>query len=346
MNNMAGDAAGRAAGNAPAAVQFAEALYEAGQLDQAEHILTIYMGLARELGTADHVLRGHLIRSRLAWHRGEPDRAFGLLSELEYVGHQEKIARLVVSAELERSRLALVRGDATAAAVYLDRAENPALWRPEDAVPVPLHEVETLEMGRLRLRVHTAEGKVLEDLQAAIEDARTRRRHRVALQLTLLLAEALQRVGRRDAARDCMAQALSHACIEGIVQPFADEGPVVAALALHWARAVQAGGKTPAGAIPGYVERLELACASAAGDAEDAADAPAIRAGGRGEALTDREIHVLKLVAQGKSNAALAQELFVSENTVRTHMRNISSKLDTRNRTEAVARARDQGLIP
>jgi LuxR family maltose regulon positive regulatory protein len=142
-----------------------------------------------------------------------------------------------------------------------------------------------------------------------------------------------------------MAQALSHACVEGILQPFADEGPVVAALALRWARATLAGGKAPAGAIAGYVERLELTCAGVAGDAEDAADAPAIRPGGRGEALTDREIHVLKLVAQGKSNADLARELFVSENTVRTHLRNISSKLDTRNRTEAVARARHQGLI-
>ena len=345
MNNMAGDAAGRAGGNAPAAVQFAEALYEAGQLEQAEHILTIYMGLAREVGSADHVLRGHLIRSRLAWQRGEPDRAFGLLSELEYIGHQESIARLVVSAELERSRLALVRGDVAAAAVYMHRAENPALWRPEDVIPVPLHEVETLEMGRLRLRVHTAAGDVLEDLRIAIEEARTRRRHRVALQLTLLRAEALQRAGQRDAARECMAQALSHACVEGILQPFADEGPVVAALALRWARATLAGGKAPAGAIAGYVERLELTCAGVAGDAEDAADAPAIRPGGRGEALTDREIHVLKLVAQGKSNADLARELFVSENTVRTHLRNISSKLDTRNRTEAVARARHQGLI-
>jgi LuxR family transcriptional regulator, maltose regulon positive regulatory protein len=345
MNNMAGDSVGRSGGNAPAAVQYAEALYEAGQLDQAEHVLTIYMGLARELGTVDHVLRGHLIRSRLAWQRGEPDRAFGLLGELEYIGHQDNIARLVVSAELERSRLAVVRGDVAAAAVYLRRAENPVLWCPEDVIPISLHEVETLEMGRLRLRSHTAAADVLDDLRTAIDDALARRRHRAALQLTLLMAAALQRTGRRDAARECIAQALSRACVEGIVQPFADEGPVVAALALHWSRSIQSGGKIPAGAISGYIERLELACASAAGDAEDETDAPAIRAGGRGEALTDREIHVLKLVAQGKSNAALAQELFVSENTVRTHLRNISSKLDTRNRTEAVARARQQGLI-
>ena len=352
-NNMADDVAGRATGNAPSAMLLAEALYEAGHLDQAEQVLTIYMGLARESGGSGQMVRGYITQSRLAWQRGEPDRAYGVLSELEFIGHRQNIARLVVSAELERSRLALIQGDAAGAAACLRRAEAPELWSPERAVPVPLHEVETLEMGRLRLRVHGADeaqgsaalDDLLTELPALIDQVQVQRRQRLALRLSLLLAEALQRAGRPEAARERMAQTLAYACTEGVMQPFADEGPVIASLALSRARAVLASGKTPAGAMAGYFERLQTACASAADDVEAAAPPAPIHQGGCGEALTQREIHVLKLLALGKSNAALAEALFLSQATVRAHLRNISGKLGTSNRTEAVARAREQGLI-
>ncbi|MBK5050526.1 LuxR family transcriptional regulator [Burkholderia sp. R-70006] len=352
-NNMADDVAGRATGSAPSAMLFAEALYEAGHLDQAGQVLTIYMAQARESGGSGQMVRGYITQSRLAWQRGEPDRAYGVLSELEFIGHRQNIGRLVVSAELERSRLALIQGDAAAAAACLRRAEAPELWSPERAIPVPLHEVETLEMGRLRLRVHgaddgegsTALDDLLAELPVSIEQLHAQRCQRLALRLSLLLAEALQRAGRPEAARERMAQALSYACTEGIVQPFADEGPVIASLALSRARAVLASGKAPVGAMAGYFERLQLACAGAAGDVETDSHSAAIQPGGCGDALTQREIHVLKLLALGKSNAALAEALFLSQATIRAHLRNISGKLGTSNRTEAVARAREQGLI-
>ena len=353
MHNLSRDRSRGAAANAPAAVVYAEALYEAGELEQAGHILTVYLPLARELWQADQAVRGYLTLSRIAWQRGEADRAYGLLSELEYAGHQDGIARLVVIAELERSRLALVRGDVAAATAYLRRAADDRLWRQEDAVPIQVHETETMEIARLRLCVHGTQAaqesdmlaQALERLPDAILSERACRNHRLALRMTLLLVHALHRAGQRDAARERIAQSLATACTEGIVQPFADEGPTIAALALAWARRALASGRMPPGALPGYVERLEAACALAAGDADMDADAPDARAGGRGEALTHREIQVVKLLALGKSNAELAETMFVSENTVRTHLRNIFSKLGTRNRTETVANARRHGLI-
>ncbi|CAG4886825.1 Serine/threonine-protein kinase PknK [Paraburkholderia saeva] len=352
-NNMTDDVAGRATGSAPSAMLFAEALYEAGHLEQAAQVLSIYMAQARESGASGQMVRGCITQARLAWQRGEPDRAYGVLSELELIGHRQNLGRLVVSAELERSRLALIQGDAAAAAACLRRAEAPELWSPERAVPAPLHEVETLEMGRLRLRVHgagEAEGgatreALLAELPVSIEQLHAQRCQRLALRLSLLLAEALQRAGRPDAARERMAQALTYACTEGIVQPFADEGPVIASLALSRARAVLASGKTPVGAMPGYFERLQLACAGAAGDVEADSHSAVIQQGSGGDALTQREIHVLKLLALGKSNAALAEALFLSQATIRAHLRNISGKLGTNNRTEAVARARELGLL-
>ena len=64
------------------------------------------------------------------------------------------------------------------------------------------------------------------------------------------------------------------------------------------------------------------------------------------ELLSGREIDVLKLMGEGLSNRAIAQHLFISENTVKYHMRNILQKLGAQNRTEAVTYAMRKGLLP
>ncbi|WP_435592575.1 LuxR C-terminal-related transcriptional regulator [Nocardia sp. bgisy118] len=61
--------------------------------------------------------------------------------------------------------------------------------------------------------------------------------------------------------------------------------------------------------------------------------------------LSPREIEVLRLVADGRSNREIAKELFLSETTVKSHLVHIYAKLGVRSRTSAVARAREQGAI-
>jgi two-component system NarL family response regulator len=63
------------------------------------------------------------------------------------------------------------------------------------------------------------------------------------------------------------------------------------------------------------------------------------------EALTPREAEVLTLVADGYSNSEVAERLFVSQTTVKAHMKSILAKLDATSRTEAVALAARRGLI-
>ena len=63
------------------------------------------------------------------------------------------------------------------------------------------------------------------------------------------------------------------------------------------------------------------------------------------ELLTRKELKVLELLGQGLSNDAMAEKLYVSESTVRTHLRSINTKLQASNRLHALAIARQRGLV-
>ncbi len=63
------------------------------------------------------------------------------------------------------------------------------------------------------------------------------------------------------------------------------------------------------------------------------------------EPLSERELEVLHLIAEGLTNRDIGERLYLSLNTVKVHTRNIYGKLGVNNRTQAVANARDLGLL-
>ena len=72
-----------------------------------------------------------------------------------------------------------------------------------------------------------------------------------------------------------------------------------------------------------------------------------VRSGQMGSAnlLTEREVEVLRFLSRGMTTAQTGSEMFISENTVKTHIRHILGKLEVSNRAEAVAKATQLGLI-
>jgi DNA-binding NarL/FixJ family response regulator len=72
---------------------------------------------------------------------------------------------------------------------------------------------------------------------------------------------------------------------------------------------------------------------------------PGSRRPARVEALTERELEVLRLIAQGRSNAEIARDLFLGETTVKTHVTHVFTKLDLRDRAQAVVLAYESGLV-
>jgi LuxR family maltose regulon positive regulatory protein len=125
---------------------------------------------------------------------------------------------------------------------------------------------------------------------------------------------------------------------------FADEGaPMHALLSQLAARRDQ----QPAarGITPGYLAAL-LRASRPTPAAPPSGRAAATAPPGLAEPLTDRETDVLRRIAAGKSNQRIAHDLVVTLDTVKKHVSHVLGKLGAANRTEAVTRARQLGLIP
>lgn len=318
-------------GNAKAGISLAVALYEAGEREAAERLLNVHVPLIQELRLPDSLIAGHAVLARIAAGRGDRERALDLLAGLESIGRIGRLPRVTSSAHLERARLALLEGRSGAARDELSQAGSEDFWRRVESWRTLANDCESLTIGEARYLLHTGDPVAARRLlEAALAEAVARHRGRRAIKLRALLAAARAAAGQRDAARDGMREALRSGAEEGFVQIFGDEGAPVLDLVAELASDGTAG--VPAA----YLTRV-LGDRTATG-CERAASSTA-------EPLTPKELRVLQLLAEGHSNLELARRLFVAETTVRTHLRNISAKLDARNRTQILAIARRRGVV-
>jgi LuxR family maltose regulon positive regulatory protein len=332
-------------GNAWAGVLYAGAIYEANRLDQAEHLLSVYLPLARDVGLPDHVIMSHVMRSRIAFHHGDIDAAQHALTELEYIGHHRELPRVSASARLERARLLMLQGNADASKNELERAGDPALWERVTRLRLYAHDLDDLTIGRLRWDLLFGDARAaLPRIQQEINLAERGSRLRRALKLRVLQALALQRGDEMVSALDVIGGALQQACQEGFVRLVLDEGNAVGTLIHRFGASLQERFGRPRDPIlSNYVQGL-IAILGPAATSEAEAQAPGA-SNGLLEPLTRKEIRVLQLLAEGYSNNAMADKLFVSDSTVRTHLRNINMKLNAHSRTQAVAIARKLAVI-
>jgi LuxR family maltose regulon positive regulatory protein len=148
------------------------------------------------------------------------------------------------------------------------------------------------------------------------------------LELLVLRSLALQRMGHREGAVDALHRAVSLAEPEGYVRVFADEGQPIARLLAALAKR---DGETP------YLSVLHTAAAGTGGSASAAQ--------GLIDPLSDRELDVMRLLMSELTGPEIAQQLFVSLNTLRTHTKNIYAKLGVTSRRAAVRRATELNLL-
>jgi len=194
-------------------------------------------------------------------------------------------------------------------------------------------------------------------LTSSLAAAERRNHWGVALELRILRSLVYARKGSTREAQADVERALTLADPEGYVRVFLDEGQPMRNLLAQWLA------HASAGPLRDYAMRLLEQFA-----AEPPAIAPVSRAGSRPdtmvtpdglqppaieveqpvlvEPLSQREMEVLHLLALGMTNREIAQQLFVAAGTVKAHTASIYRKLDVANRTAAVARARQLGILP
>ena len=306
-------------------------LYERDDLDGAERALKAGIGLAERTGNVTDLVWGYvtLSRAKRAWR--DEGGALEMARKAERVARDYGADLEIAIAHAWMTRLCLIRGDlAEAAALELKRATD------AEGNAAAARVLDRITSARL-LHARGRHREALRLLDGPREAAEANGRMRDLIEILTLRALAQWASNEKERAVGTLAKALALAAQEGYVRTFVDEGKPMAELLSRVLEAQQRGRLDPS--IPAHYLRKLLAALErdAADTARPATDLP--------EALSERELEVLQLIAAGKSNRRIASELFVGVGTVKTHLSNLYRKLDSHSRTQAVARARELKLL-
>ena len=319
----------------PAYVGLGEVAYQRNEMEIALQHVTTGIALCRQFVYTPPLAAG---LATLAWIRqATGDRA----AALDAMGEAGQVSLgppgLFNPVPAQRARLLLAQGDLAEA----------ARWTSECGLTADDEPDYPREPGHLVLtRVLLAQGQptqALALLDRLHESAAAQDRAGSLIEIGALRALALAASGNEAAAVAALAGALTLASPQGYVRVFTDEGPPMAAL-LGPLVAAQRAEHAAARRVPlGCLARLQQAFdAGHPVPGHGRATAPQ----GIVEPLTRRELEVLGMLAAGRSNRAIADQLVVTLDTVKKHVSHVLDKLGAANRTEAVARAQQLGLIP
>ena len=284
--------------------------------------------LGEHLGLPQNRYRWRVAMALIRQAEGDPAAALDLLNEAErlYMGDFFPNVRPVPAL---RARVWIAQG----------RLGEALGWAREQGLSADdglsyLREFEHITLARMLLARHQDEraeqslhqaARLLERLLLAAEEGQRTGR---VIEILVLQALSRRRLGDNPAALASLERAVTLAEPEGYVRVFADEGPPMASLLRAAAKQGTAGN---------YVRRL-LAAVSETGH-----DRPAEQA--LIEPLSERELDVLRLLGTELDGPAIARQLMVSLNTVRTHTKHIYVKLGVTNRRAAVRRAQELDLL-
>ncbi len=303
-------------------VGMSEVHRERGDLRAATQQLLRSQELGEYNGLPQNPYRWRVAMARIREAEGDLGGALDLLNEAErlYVGDFFPNVRPVPAL---KARVWIAQG----------RLGEALGWAREQGLSVDdelsyLREFEHITLARMLLArsrgepVHQVTRLLERLLRAAEEGDRTGR----VIEILVLQALTRQRLGNIPAALASLERAVTLAEPEGYVRVFADEGPPMASL-LRAAAKQRIGGN--------YAGRLLAAMGEHYGPVKQALIEP----------LSERELDVLRLLGTELGGPAIARELMVSLNTVRTHTKHIYAKLAVTNRRAAVRRARELDLL-
>ena len=307
---------------------------ERGDLEAAAQYLLRSKELGEQAELLDWQRRLCVPQARMKQTQGDLDGALDLLNEAERLFIRtplpdvRPISALKARIWVAQGRLIEAQGWAREQGLSVDDA--PSYLREFDHVTLARVLIARYKSDRGTGSIHEAIGLLERLLQAAEEG----RRMGSVIEILALLALAHAAQGDIPLALVSLERALTLAEPEGYVRLFVDEGvPMAQLLSKAAAR----------GIMPDYSGKLLAAFQAEAQTSKDKPNLPLAQP--LIEPLSQRELKVLQLIAQGLSNREISERLFLALSTVKGHNQKIFDKLQVQSRTEAIARARELGLL-
>ncbi len=289
--------------------------YEWNDLDAAEEYALQSLRLARQFDRSiDRYIVSDVLLAQLKMVRGDLSGAAILLAQSRKAVHPQSMMQIMPLVTAAQVLVLLKQGNLAEAAELAQ------------TFPLPLSQARILlarEDPSAALAVLLPFRQQMEAMGWADE----------RLKAMVLEALALHQIGEKDKALQLLGDILTLTEPGGFVRTFVDEGVPMAQL-LSDAAAI--------GLMPDSIRKL-LAVFEA--DKHKNEVKPERPSGLLGEPLSQRELEILKLIAQGLSNQEICKNLFLALDTVKGHNRKIFAKLQVQRRTEAIVRARELNLL-
>ncbi|HLY31991.1 MAG TPA: LuxR C-terminal-related transcriptional regulator, partial [Ktedonobacterales bacterium] len=305
-----------------------EIFREWNNFDDAEREIRRMLADDAQLLNFEFMMDGLISLALLQAERGAYDDA---LETLEDIRHQIRVRRLaawdLAQTELARARVLIMHGQIAEAAIWAEETRRRRTQESNTSLAL-LYDMEDLTIARVALAQGRAEA-VFTPLRAIREHAAQTGRMRHVLEAEMLLARAYWQASERDEAIRHLDASLAIAAPEGFIRVFLDEGESLADLLAHYV----------VNRSPSRERSYALKLLEAFGRIIEP------ETFNHAETLSSRELDVLRLLAVGRSNEAIASELVVALSTVKWHVAHIYRKLGVAGRMQAVARARELRLI-
>lgn len=324
-------------------IGMAELSYEWNDLETALVHMKEGLALISNWDKADDLVQAYITLARIHLARAKFIQATEAIEKATHLVRTRGVfpeARQAV--EYARVNLWLAQGDLRAASRW-SAPQDERLNSDE----LPEFENELTQISRARVLCATDKpNEAIQLLSRLEENAKAGGRNGRLIEIMLLKALVMQKMEDTRLAVNILTKSLTLAASEGYVRIFLDEGKPMRRLLTQWLK------HTNASHLQNYVTRLliqfdDKSQTSTAMQEKD--HSTGNRSGSMEQAivepLSSREVEVLGHIALGKTNQEIADELVVARGTIKAHAASIYRKLDVTNRTEAVARARQLGIL-
>jgi LuxR family maltose regulon positive regulatory protein len=318
-----------------------ELAYESNEIDLAEQLVNEGLPSARECGFVDQLQSGFLTQSRIRAVRRDVGAALSTLDDGMALGNERDLERLRLALTAERVRL-LIQSGALDKALIEAQEQHVSL---DDPSPLPGAAPTTRDEQRANIWVRLAQAS--DKLFSAIVVARrwrsfsaSRGAVRSLIRWNILLAQLHFLSAGHRAAQRSLREALDYGASGRMLRSFLDEGPLMQTL-LSAASNGEIESPRPADVFacellthfegrppkPEHAQKLSTDAECFCGH------------------LSPKEREILSLVGVGMSNREVAEQIGVTEGTVKWYLQQVYDKVGTRRRQQAVQRARQFGLI-